>query len=281
MANFFAGTRPGRVVTHSEVTFELPILYFRDDFFGLYFTADYEKVKAFMPSDKLFPIILPNGRAIVAIFACNYIDTSIGLYGEVPVAIPAVYGKEVSKFSGIVPALLESRYPGYGLLVYHLPVTNVEARDVGRGEWGYTKFVADMHFNIMPEYMESQMYEEDQHIFYLRVQRKGFYVKDRKPITTFSVKNNKLIKTVIPHKVTKRISLNTTGSFLKLGQHPMAQAIRDLGISSRPFMTCYYPERAAILPSGEVIEEGAKAFDGYMGKTRDAKYTVTYAGQGE
>ncbi|RLB77210.1 MAG: hypothetical protein DRH06_04275, partial [Deltaproteobacteria bacterium] len=35
--------------------FELPILYFRDDLFLLFYTADYNKVKALMPSDKLHP----------------------------------------------------------------------------------------------------------------------------------------------------------------------------------------------------------------------------------
>jgi len=279
MTPFFTNTRPGRSVTYNKASFHLPILYFRDDFFGLLFTADPEKIKAVMPSDRLFPLLLPTGRAVVAVFAANYTETSIGSYGEVAVAIPAVYGKEISPISGILPALMESRYPGFGLLVVHLPVTRVKSRDAGRGEWGYTKFVADMHFDIMPEYMACKLSEGTQHILDMRVQRKGIYIKDRKPITTFSVKNNRLIKTVIPQKGTKRISINTTGSFLKLGQHSMAQSIRDLGISSKPFMTWYYPERSAILPSGEILEEGTRAFDGYMGKTRDAKHTVSYVSQ--
>ena len=36
----------------------------------------------------MHPVTMPNGRAIVVIGAYNYIDTTIGPYGEVPVAIP-------------------------------------------------------------------------------------------------------------------------------------------------------------------------------------------------
>ena len=277
MNHFFDETRPGQTITHGDVTFELPILYFRDDFFGLYFTADARKVRAIMPSDRLFPVILPNGRAIVAIFAYNYIETSIGSYGEVPVGIPAVYGKQPSAFTGIFPALLESRYPGFGVLVQHLPVTRTAARDAGRGEWGYTKFVADMHFDITPEYMACHMSEGEQPILDLRVQRKGIYLKDTKPIITFSVRDRQLVRTVIPQIGTRRISFSTEGSSLRLGGHPVAQSIRDLGISSKPFMSCYYPERSAILPSGQVIEKGVKPFEGYAGgSSGDASHTVAY-----
>ena len=280
MDNFFANTRPGKEVTYGEISFELPILYFRDDFFMLYFTANAKEVKSIMPSNKLYPVIMPNGKAIIAVGAFNYIDTTRGPYGEVPVGIPVIYGRKPFPFTGIIPALMESRYPGFGILVQHLPVTNKIAKDVGRKEWGYTKFVADMHFNITPECMECQMYEEDQHILDIRVARKGFYVKDTKPLVTFSVKNNKLIKTVIPQKGMKRLSLNTKGSFLNLGDHPMAQSVRDLGISAKPFMAAFYPERAAILPSGDVIENDVMPFEGYPGKDREAKHTVEYTGQG-
>ncbi len=280
MDNFFSNTRPGKEVTYDKATFELPILYLRDDFFGLYFTANAKKVREIMPSDKLYPVIMPNGRAVIGIAAYNYIDTTVGSYGEVPVVIPAVYGEKPIPFTGLLIALMESRYPGFGVLVQHLPVTKILARDAGRGEWGYTKFVADMHFNITPEYMECQMHEEEQHILDIRVARKGIYVKDTKPLITFSVKDNKLIKTLIPHKGMKRISLNTKGSFVNFGSHPMAQSVIDLEISSKPFMAIYYSERSAILPSGEVIEDNVRPLDGYFGKDREAKHTVEYTGQG-
>lgn len=276
MKTFFSNSKPVNKVTHGKATFDLPILYHRDDAFALYFTANYEKVKAVMPSDKLHPVILPGKKAVVVIGAFNYIDTSIGTYGEVAVALPAVFDKKITSFNGILPALMESGYPGFGVVIMHLPVTRVEAKDAGRGEWGYTKFIADMYFSISPEYMECRLLEGDRDILDMRVKRKGFYLRDKKPLTTFSVKDGDLIKTVIPQIAAKRVSLMTGGSRLKLGDHPVAESIRSLGISSRPFMSVYYPERAAILPSGTVIEKGVSPMEGHLGEDRKALHSIEH-----
>ena len=278
MVPFFENAAPVRTATYGQATFDLPILYYRDDAFGLYFTADAAAVSAVMPSDRLFPVLLPNRRALAAIFAFNYINTSIGSYGEVAVALPAVYGKPITPLGGVLPALMESRYPGFGVVVMHLPVTRVEARDAGRGEWGYTKFIADMRFEITPEYLQCRLWEDDDHILDLRVKRRGVYLRDNKPLTTYSVKDGALIRTVIPQRATKRISLLTGGCGLVLGDHPVARSIRELDLS--PLMSIYYPERPAILPSGKVIEKGVRSLDGYMGSDRTAVHHVSYPDPG-
>ena len=274
MAPFFDPNTPVRTVTHGSATFNLPINYKKDDLFGLYFSASAEKVQAQMPSDKLFPILLPNGRAIVAVFAFNYIETDIGSYGEVAVALPAVYGKKPA--SGSLAALLEARYPGFGVLVYHLPVTKETARDAGRGQWGYTKFIADMDFTFTPEYSRCRMYEEEQLILELKVARRGVCMQEKNPLVTYSVLDGQLIKTTVPQQGIRRLTTSTNGSALMLGDHPVSQSIRDLNITKRPFMACYYPERAGILPAGQVIENGVRPLDGYQGKTRTARHRVTY-----
>ena len=276
MKSFFSDATPRQTVTHGEATFDLPIFYYRDDSFALYYTADYEKVKAAMPSDNLHPLQLPGGKAIVAFCAFNYIDTSIGPYGEVAVALPAVFGKPMTATRGLVAAMLDSKYPGFGLVVMHLPVTRAEARDAGRGEWGYTKFIADMHFSITPEYMQCSLLEEDEHILDLHVKRRGIYLRDRKPLTTYSVKDHNLIRTIISQQATKRMALMPGGSYVKLGNHPMAVSIRELGLSKRPLMSVYFPERPAILPSGTIIENGVRPLEGYPGKDRPADHKVVF-----
>jgi hypothetical protein len=273
---FFSNTRPGTNVTYNKATFDLPILYFRDDFFGLYFTADYKKVKAIMPSENLHPLIMPNGRAVIAVAAYNYRDTSIGPYGEIPVGIPVVLNKKMSRFTSLLPLIKESNYKNFGVLVQHLPVTKVEARDAGRGEWGYTKFVADMKFRVTPEYFKCSINEKDDHILDLYVPKKGFRLTDKKPLTTYSVKNRELIKTVIKQYGIKRMSLKTGGAYLKLGNHPVADSIKNLDISKKPFMSFYYTERSGVLPTGTVIEKNVSPFEGYIGESREAIHDTLY-----
>lgn len=273
---FFKSTRPGETVTYGEATFELPILYFRDDFFGLYFSADAKKVSAIMPSNHLHPLLLPNGRAIIAVTAYNYIDTTIGPYGEIPIVIPAVYREIPSRLSSIRPLLQESNYPKFGVLVQHLPVTKVIARDAGRGEWGYTKFVADMVFRATPEYFRCYMTEKDTHILDLHVHRNGIRLKDKKPLTTYSVKNNQLIKTVIPQCGFRHVNIFPAGCYVSWGDHPVAESVLNLDISAKPFMSFYYTQRSAILPSGHVIEDNVRTFDGFIGESREAVHSTMY-----
>jgi len=58
----------------------------------------------------------------------------------------------------------------------------------------------------------------------------------------------------------------------------VADAIRSLEISSRPFMSVYYPERALVLPSGTVIEEDVKPLEGYAGEHRKVRHRISYPG---
>lgn len=274
MPNFFSSIGPFTARTHGAAEFDLPILYYRDDAFALIYTADFDTVKKLMPSERLHPVRLPGGRTAVGIIAYNYIDTSIGPYGEIGIAIPAVYTENAPP--PILPLLLESRYPGFGALVLHLPVTTITARDAGRGEWGYTKFIADMNFSITPEFMSCRMTDQDCDILSMRVPRRGIPIRDRNPLVTYSVADNNLIKTVIPQTGAYRFSLSPAEAELRLGNHPVADDLKQLGLAPRPLMSRYYLERYAILPAGEIIETNVHALNGFQGVNRDGAHTVSY-----
>ena len=62
MPDFFSSTEPGQKVSHGNAEFELPILYFRDDLFLMFFVGNYAKVKAMMPSPRLHPVSLLGGE---------------------------------------------------------------------------------------------------------------------------------------------------------------------------------------------------------------------------
>lgn len=257
---------------------ELPVLYFRDDLFILFFTADYHKVRQAMPSERLYPIRVGNNRAMLAIAAFNYIETTIGPYGEVAVAAPVTHGdKPAYKY---LPGLLESRYPGFGLAVLHLPVTNHLARVGGREIWGYPKFVAHMEFSNTPDYLECNLFESDHRILHMRCPKRGLIMRDRNPLITYSVKDKGLIKTIIPQKGVCGIAPGSRGAWLRLGNHVVSESIRDLGISAKPFASRYYLDRAAILPEGRLIEKVSRPLDGHTNELRDAAHKVNYLGSG-
>lgn len=268
MAEFFHHTRPGRVVSAASGTFELPVLYSRDELFAAFFSADASRVRALMPCDQLRPVLLPRGRALVGVAAINYFDTSIGPYGEVAVVVPVIYGAWPRL--PLLPVLLESRYPGYGQLVLHLPVTEPLARDAGRGTWGYTKFVADMQFQSTPERMECRLSEAGEHILTLGVARAGLVRRDDKPLVTYSVRDHELIRTTIPQRGIARTAFRPRGSALELGSHRVARELAALDLNPRPLVSRYFLERFAVLPEGTILERGVRALDGYRGRAVEA-----------
>ena len=273
MKGFFSKAGPKTKVEHGAASFELPILYFREDSFVAFFSAKMEKVKPLMPSQSLEPVTLAKGRTVLGIAAFNYLETTVGSYGEVAVVVPVIHkGKSMPA----LPLLMESRYPGFGMLVLHLPVTNVVPRDAGRGEWGYTKFVADMDFTITPEFLRCRLSEEDSHILTLQVPRRGMAKREKKPIVTYSVKEGKLIKTTIPQKGLYLLNPGPWGAHLELGDHPVAQSIKELEVNPKPLLTRAYLYRSAILPGGEVVEDGVNPLEGYKGSDREGRHTIKY-----
>ncbi len=273
MAAFFDSAGEKVSVTQGSACFSLPINYYRDDAFSLFFSADLDAVRAHLPSDKLHPVQAGWGRAVVAVAAFNYINTSIGPYGEVAIGVPVVYGRRPLP---LLPALLESHYPGFGVLVLHLPVTHQMARDAGRGQWGYTKFVADMRFDISPEQLSCCLSEAGDHILTLRVARDGWFGRDRKPLTTYSVLDGDLVCTTIPQTGSYRWRSRCKRSGMEVGEHEVGRFLRQLDLSPSPLLKRYYVERGAILPAGKVVERGVRALDGYRGVDGDAEHSVYY-----
>ncbi len=235
---------------------EFPIQYYRDDGFGLFFSIDKSKARLLLPSQNLHPLVLPNGRAVFAIFAYNYIETTIGSYGEIAGGIMITYGKKPSLINLLLDALIPGRTTEIGSVVPYHPVTKMVAHDIGIDQWGYNKFIADMKFIITPEYQKCVLHDNDQHVLDIQVSRKGKFSNEKMPLITYTVKDDKLIKTVIPQKGVKRISHRPKDSFLKLGDHAMAQSIKNLDISPKPFASMYYVEHSLTLSAGEEIEDG-------------------------
>ena len=278
-ARFFNWTGPiSKGVQAGSARIDLPVKYYREDSFMALFPAAYEPTQALLPSQDLHPVKLPGGRAVVMVISFCYLNTTLGPYGEVGVVIPCTYRCQSLP---LLPLLLEGRFPSWGGYVLHLPVTSKVARDAGRGIWGYPKFVADMDFVKCPEYQRVKLSEGDAHILTLTVQQSGVVIKDNRPLISYSVLEGKLIRTTIPSRSVYQFRVMPNFQALSLGNHPIADQLRSLEISTTAIATRNNLTRAAILPVGEEFGQ-ADHYDGYPGKDRDyGRFTITYDDTGE
>jgi len=273
--DFFRWTGPTeKGVNVGSARVDLPVMYYRDDSFLGIFGAALEPVRALLPSHDLYPVTLPNGQATVVIIAFNYFETSIGPYGEIGIVVPCTYGRAAPP---LIPLGLEARYPGWGGFVAHLPVTSLAARDGGRVIYGYTKFVADMDFEKRPAYQQVRMSEGGAHILTLTVKQQGLPIKDNRPLVTYSVRGDQLLKTTIPTRAVYQLGMAPGSGTLELGDHAVAGELRALEISTTAVMTKNYLSRSGILPAGESLASADRPHTGYIGQQREyGRLTVRY-----
>lgn len=273
--NFFNWQGPSaKGVQAGSARFDLPILYFRDDCFLAVFGANHEAVQAALPVNDLHPVTLPDGRAAIIVIAFNYLETSIGPYGEVGIGIPCTYGYQATP---LVPLLLEGHTPGWGIFVLHLPVTTQTACDAGRGAWGYPKFVADMEFLKQPDCQQVRLSEGNRHIFTFAVEQQGIPLKDNRPLVTYTVHDHHLLKTTIPSRAVYQAGFLPGSGHLSLGDHPVAHQLREFDLSPTSIFTKNYLTRSGILPVGERVTKIEQSYTGYIGKEQaNGRLTVQY-----
>ncbi len=279
-ADFFNWTGPtAQGVDVGSAKIDLPIMYYRDDSFMGIFSAAYEPVRALLPSPELHPVTLPGGRATIAVIAFNYLETSIGPYGEVGIAIPCTYRRQAPP---LLPLALEGKFPNWGGFVLHLPVTSRIARDGGRVIYGYPKFIADMEFEKRPAYQRVRLAEGNSHILTLTVRQQGLPLKDNRPLITYSVLNGQLLKTTVPSRAFYQVGLTPGSGRLELGDHAIADELRRLDISTTAVVTKNYLARYGILPAGEPIGPAERPHPGHIGRDLDrGRLTVNYDDAGK
>jgi hypothetical protein len=164
-----------------------------------------------------------------------------------------------------------------GAFILHLPVTTLEARELGLALYGLPKFVADMDFDEEPSCRRVRLSEGNADILTLTVRPAGPVTVDRKPSVLYSVLHGELLQTTVSVLGHSQTRTGAAGGQLKLGEHPVADGLRELEISPEPLVTTSYLDHRAILPVGLPVGT-ADDYTGYSGVDRDrGRYTVRYA----
>lgn len=277
-ADFYDWQGPRSQFTAGDLHGTLPIFYHDNDVFSSVHTASYDGVLAALPTDLLKPARWLDGRALVAIFAFRY-HTITWASGEGTTGRLAPYGEvSVSALVTTGPApralpLLRSRLGGF---VLHLPVTTAEARDGGLVVFGFPKFVADMDFEEHPGLRRVRVSEGGSSVLTLSVRPRGPVLVERRPLVAYTVLGDKLLETIIPVLGHMQVRLGGGAGELLLGNHEVADGLRQLEISGAPVAVFSYLDHRSILPAGRPIGP-ARAYHGYAGVDRGfSRFTISY-----
>ncbi|MGK5110870.1 MULTISPECIES: acetoacetate decarboxylase family protein [unclassified Geodermatophilus] len=267
---------PTPQVRVGDRSLRLPLRYSDSSCFAAVHPASYDAVAAALPASDLRPARWTDGRALVSVAAFRYravttADSPAGLlapYGEVSVGVVVTRGP--------APRLLPVLRRRLSMFVLHLPVTTREARDAGAALWGFPKFVADMDFAEERPVRRVTLAEGGTTVLELAVRGRGPVVTDRRPAAMYTTLGGQLLETVVPMAGRLRVAFGADAGELRLGDHPVADSLRGLGIAPRPLAVFDYLDHRSVLPAGRPVGP-APAYSGHRGADREAgRFTVRY-----
>ncbi len=246
MRDLLSTVRQKPVKTSKGVT-GLPILYRDASQVGVFFSADLERARGFLDGTDLepWPVL---GRAMVAIYAWEYRDSTVGTYNEVGLGIQV--RRRGTKPSLIGLARDMKQQPEQGIWVVNLPVTTEEAFAAGVELWGYPKYVTP----IETRFGESETFVRLGDELELRLPRprgpktRGF------PVVTFTSRGGSLLRTVIETDCDARWGTGFGAEVNLLGDGPTARSLKKLGLEEpRALMGFRTDLFRAVLPLGEEV----------------------------
>lgn len=244
--DFFAGIEQ-RPVSTSAGPCDLPILYRDGSVIGLMYRVAPEKVAPLVPDAEHFEPFTLLGKAVVQLVAFEYRDTSIGPYGEVALAVEIKRrGSSPSTWGALTNA---KGQPSYGSTFLNLPVTTQAACAAGREIWGYPKYVVD----IATTFSEDQVRVVQAGELELEAGPAGWLETPGIPFVLMSVKDGRVVRTVVETGHKLRWGGADSVKLTKLGPGPTADHLEALGLfGAKPSFVWRAQHMRSILPAGEI-----------------------------
>ena len=253
--------------------------------FGSFHAADPEAIERELPSDDVHPVRLPDARAIVFVGGLHYRDITNSAfagamappYGEVMVApmVSRTAAPPIVPIAALVLPLPASWRAG--MFPLFVPVTHRWSRD---GGWamGVPKFVADLDFDESVDTQEVRAAEGGRSILRLRVPLAGDVRVSHLPMLSYAASDGMLFETKCPAFAYQRVGLGGRGAELELGDHEVADRIRDLGVSTAALGTLGWVDGRLIIPARHRVGL-ARPYPGFRGGDRwFGRYTIRYPG---
>ena len=178
--------------------------------------------------------ILP-GKAVMQLIGVDYRENDLGDYNEAGISfyVHEPNTKKGLPFFGAIRAFMKGEASSY---IHLLPVDQPFTMHAGRFIWGYPKWVTNIDIDENDEFFETRFTDHGQHVFTFRTQTGGKASMRDQTQPSFGFREGKLYKTVgIANGEGAKFSLG--GEAPQLGDHPIADKLRDLGLPKKPFFS--------------------------------------------
>ncbi len=204
------------------------------------------------------------GKALVALAACRYDDTDLDPYHEVAVSF-VVRPHDAPRNPSAAQRLREFASGQVGVYIHRLPVDQEFSCAAGRDIWGFPKWVASIDIDEPTTGHGSaswrgagtgttiRLVDDGVHVLSLTVAAGGRIVLPSQAPPSYSWADGVLRRTTWTTSA-EGAAGRLGGASLILGDHPMADELRSLGLPKRALMSSSATLMRASFDGAEVVE---------------------------
>jgi hypothetical protein len=201
------------------------------------------------------------GRAMVALAACRYDDTDLDPYHEVAVSFVvrphdaprgAPWSQRIREFAG----------GAIGAYIHRLPVDQAFTCEAGRDIWGFPKWMTSIDIDepTMPGTRAGgatsvRLVDDGVHVLTLTVASGGRLRLPSQAPPSYSFADGILRRTTWSTS-SEGVSGRFGGATLTLGDHPMADELRSLGLPKRALFSSSATQMTASFDGASVVTAG-------------------------
>jgi hypothetical protein len=135
--------------------------------------------------------------------------------------------------------------------IHHLPVTTEFSCAAGRGIWGFPKTVSDLRFEDVRGRRSAVWMENGRLVFSLSVRRGGSRRFADGALDSYSIQSGVLRRTPFVSSGDS-VGFRMGGAEVTLGDHPVADELRSLGLPKRALMSTWIGRFTARFEAPEI-----------------------------
>jgi hypothetical protein len=209
------------------------------------------------------------GKALMALAVCRYDDTDLDPYHEVAMSfVVRAHDAPPRPRPGPLSAidrLKEFRAGAIGVYIHRLPVDQEFSCAAGRDIWGFPKWVASIDIDESRGDNRSggsagsgttvRLVDQGDHVLSLTIAGGGRLKLPSQAPPTYSFRDRVLRRTTWTTS-SEGVSGRFGGATLVLGNHPMAEELRSLGLPKRALFSSSAVSMRALFDRATVVEVG-------------------------
>jgi hypothetical protein len=216
------------------------------------FFVDAAVARSFLPDSKLDVLEVFPGKAVLTISAIDYKVNDLGDYNEVAIAffVREATDKSCVPYLGDLVSILRGRAATY---IRHLPVNQSFTREAGSQIWGFPKTVEEISFAYETQRTSCRLVMDGKLVLDCSFPRRGTGKLKDSLLSTYSYIEGVLHKTLFVSGASG-MGQFMSGTSVELGEHPIADELRSLGLPKRPFASAWIEKMHARFDPPQKVE---------------------------